>query len=165
VPVKLEYTYIKLHIFTDLLRVSESLYRLRYGMDGSGFKLRWRRDFPLPTGPTPRLTQSLLKWVPEFFLCIKVAVVRRWPPIPFYRLARKWVELPMWPLPLLTLSNLLQTASKVTLHVTDAVHINRPKFSLFCCVMTSWNNFIFKEHAINCHWNILFIRLAKWEFF
>ena len=36
----------------------------RYGLDGSGIKSRWGRDFPRPSRPALGPTQPLVQWVP-----------------------------------------------------------------------------------------------------
>ena len=38
-----------------------------YGLEGSGFKARWRRDFPHPSTPAAMSTQLLVQWVPVRF--------------------------------------------------------------------------------------------------
>jgi hypothetical protein len=39
----------------------------RYGLDGPGIESRWGRDFPHPSGPALRPTQSPIQWVSGLF--------------------------------------------------------------------------------------------------
>jgi hypothetical protein len=43
----------------------------RYGLDSSGFQLRWGRDLTYPFGKTPRPTQPTVQGVPGLFPEVK----------------------------------------------------------------------------------------------
>jgi hypothetical protein len=46
-----------------------------YGLDGLGFELRWRQDFPHPSRPVPKPIQPPVKLVPGLFPGVRVAGV------------------------------------------------------------------------------------------
>ena len=59
-------------------RVSSVSIATRYGLDGLRFEPRFRRDFLYPSRPTPRPTQSPVRWVSGLFPRGKAAGALRW---------------------------------------------------------------------------------------
>jgi hypothetical protein len=44
--------------------IAQSVYRLRYGVNGPGIQSQWGRDFPHPSRMVLGSTQTLIQWVP-----------------------------------------------------------------------------------------------------
>ena len=53
-----------------------------YGLGGPGIESRWWPDFPHPSIPAVRLTQSHVQWVPGLFPRSKAAKAQHWLPPP-----------------------------------------------------------------------------------
>ena len=51
-------------VWKDMGRDSSVGIATRYGLDGPGIESRWGRDFPHPSRPALRITQSPVQWVP-----------------------------------------------------------------------------------------------------